>query len=265
MRYYVITDPHSFYSLVRAALEEKGFFTDPEPHKLVICGDILDRGPEPLEMVDFAISLLRSDQLIFIRGNHEDLMDILLDTLDSGETWLLQQKESVHNHNGTWNSALALAGMTDGQGLSYPSVLASRVRQSAFYRYLMSSAVDYFETEHYIFTHGWIPCSSSVGGGKYAPYKSFFYREDWRDAGYDDWYHARWYNGMEFACIRRVTVPDKTVVCGHFHTSFGHANIEGNGGENLNADYTPFYAPGIIALDGCIVRSGLVNCIVLED
>ena len=82
MRYYVITDPHSYYTLVRAALEEKGFFTDPEPHKLIICGDLLDRGPEPLEMVEFVISLIRADQLIFIRGNHEDLMDILLDTLE---------------------------------------------------------------------------------------------------------------------------------------------------------------------------------------
>ena len=148
MRYYVISDPHSYYTLVRDALEEKGFFTDPEPHKLVICGDLLDRGPEPLEMVEFVISLIRADQLIFIRGNHEDLMDILLDTLERGEMWLLEQHESVHNHNGTWKSALALADMTDRQGLSYPSVLATRVRQSSFYTYVMSSALDFYETEH---------------------------------------------------------------------------------------------------------------------
>ncbi|MBQ4111578.1 MAG: metallophosphoesterase [Clostridia bacterium] len=265
MRYYVITDPHSFYSLVRAALEEKGFFTDPEPHMLIICGDLLDRGPEPVEMQDFAVNLLRSGQLIFIRGNHEDLMDAMLDDLEMGNTWLLECHDSVHNHNGTWKSALALAGMTDGQGLSYPALLASRVRQSPFYRYLMDSAVNYYETEHYVFTHGWIPCLTNTGSTKFASYKTFSPNPNWRDADPMDWMNARWYNGMYFACQQGLTLQDKTVVCGHFHTSYGHANIEGNGGENLNADYSPFYADGIIALDGCIVRSGLVNCIVLED
>ncbi|KIR03957.1 hypothetical protein P261_02772 [Lachnospiraceae bacterium TWA4] len=52
----------------------------------------------------------------------------------------------------------------------------------------------------------------------------------------------------------------------HWHTSFGHANYEGNGGEfDHNPDFSPYIAKGIIALDACTVRSKTVNCIVIDD
>ena len=44
MRYYVISDVHSFYSESVQALSEKGFFEDKSPHKLIVCGDLFDRG-----------------------------------------------------------------------------------------------------------------------------------------------------------------------------------------------------------------------------
>ncbi len=46
MRYYVVADPHGFFTEMKTALEEKGFFSDAEPHKLIICGDLFDRGAE---------------------------------------------------------------------------------------------------------------------------------------------------------------------------------------------------------------------------
>ena len=35
MRYFVISDPHGFYTLTRRALAEQGFFDDPH-HKLIL-------------------------------------------------------------------------------------------------------------------------------------------------------------------------------------------------------------------------------------
>ena len=32
-----------------------------------------------------------------------------------------------------------------------------------------------------------------------------------------------------------------------------------------DADFSPYYAPGIIALDACTAHTGFVNCIVIED
>ena len=50
MKYYITADVHGFYTELHTALEEAGYFKDPEPHKLIILGDIFDRGPEAAEM-----------------------------------------------------------------------------------------------------------------------------------------------------------------------------------------------------------------------
>lgn len=263
MKYYVVADVHGHLSALRDALEQAGFFDDPLPRRLVICGDFLDRGRETVEMQAFLISLLRQELVILIRGNHEDLMERLVDDLIMGDTWLLEQGESVHNHNGTWRSALQLADMTEGRALSRPMELVAKVKQSPYWKYILPMCVDYFETEHYVFTHGYIPCRSTTGSTKYAAYKGFYFNPDWRDADYEDWANARWYNGMEFVCKRDLGVRDKTVVCGHVHASYGHAVLEGrpDGGD----DYTTFFGDGVIGLDACTVVSGFVNCLVIED
>ena len=65
---------------------------------------------------------------------------------------------------------------------------------------------------------------------------------------------------------RDVTVDGKTVVCGHWHCSYGHSRYEQKCSEfGPDADSTPYRAPGIIALDAYTAHSGKVNVIVLED
>ena len=59
---------------------------------------------------------------------------------------------------------------------------------------------------------------------------------------------------------------NKTIVCGHWHTSYGHSKYEHKGTEfGEDADFSPYYAPGIIAIDACTAFSGMVNCLVIED
>ena len=74
MRYYVVSDVHSFYTEMIKALTEKGYFEDKEPHKLIICGDMFDRGSESVAMQKFIMELVEKDEVILIRGNHEELM-----------------------------------------------------------------------------------------------------------------------------------------------------------------------------------------------
>ena len=63
-----------------------------------------------------------------------------------------------------------------------------------------------------------------------------------------------------------VEEKEKTIVCGHWHSSWGHCRLEGKCSEfGKDSDFSPFYAEGIIAIDGCTAYSGRVNCIVLED
>lgn len=84
MRYYVTADVHGYFSELKSALAENGFFEDTEPHKLIICGDIYDRGAETLELQNFILDLMSKNEVILIRGNHEDLALELLNNWNKG-------------------------------------------------------------------------------------------------------------------------------------------------------------------------------------
>lgn len=252
MKYYVVADVHSYYTPLRYALQQAGFFDETEPCRLVVCGDLFDRGREAVELQDFLVQLLREDRLILIRGNHEDLLLQLLELLENGAVWDIANGSSHHVKNGTWGTVVQLSGMEPAYALVRTEHLVKRMENTPFFKKLLPAMVNYFETEHYVFVHGWIPCHTNGS--------------DWRQDGDDEWAEARWHNGIEMACRHHFTVPGKTVVCGHFHASFGHARVSHKCSEfGEDADFTPFYGDGIIALDACTAYSGFVNCIVLED
>ena len=73
MKYYVVSDIHSFYTKFRQSLAAAGFFEDTALHKLIVLGDLFDRGDESIGLQDFIIDLITKDEVILIRGNHEDL------------------------------------------------------------------------------------------------------------------------------------------------------------------------------------------------
>lgn len=265
MKYYVISDLHGFCKETMAALTDAGFFGDPAPHKLIVCGDMMDRGREAQGMEKFMADLLHRGELIFIRGNHEDLMLDMLDHFCEDQI-NIAFGYSHHVSNGTWDTALQLAEMTEKQAFCYPDVFVRRAEESPFVKELIPASVNYFETEHYIFTHGWIPCATGDTPAKRRRNRHYSFNPEWRSAPQEDWTAAHWFNGMELAKKHGIVEPDKTIVCGHWHTSFGHAHYENNGTEfGDDADFSVYKSDGIIALDACTARSGKVNCIVIED
>ena len=64
-------------------LLEAGYFDDPEEKKLLLLGDLFDRGSEALAMQEYIMELMERDEAILIRGNHEDLFQELV-TVDRG-------------------------------------------------------------------------------------------------------------------------------------------------------------------------------------
>lgn len=61
-------------------------------------------------------------------------------------------------------------------------------------------------------------------------------------------------------------LEEKTILCGHWNCSYGHAQFEHKGSEfGPDADFSPYFGPGIIALDACTAHSGHVNILVLDD
>jgi serine/threonine protein phosphatase 1 len=248
MKYYVLSDIHGFYSIFRETLKKAGYEDDPGEKKLLLLGDLFDRGSEELELQRYILELMGEDKVILVKGNHEDLFQELV-TTDHGRPL------RHHVHNGTYDTLERLTGL---KGYSWQANLrlAEAGRETPLYTEIIPAMLDYYETRSYIFTHAWIPCQSFYGG--------LVYDDGWREASPDQWREARWTNPMDAA---RTALPEnKTVVCGHFHCSYGHSVYEGKGSEfGPDADFNPYIAPGIIAIDACTAYSKQMNCYVLED
>lgn len=260
--YYVLSDPHGYYSQVKEALDKAGFFAETRPHKVIVCGDALDRGKEAKELIEFMLQLADQYKLIYVLGNHEQLFVECLHQIASGGVYKIAGGMSHHYTNGTWDTMLQISGMDEMSAYKNPNELVRRILSSDFYRILLRICVDYYETPNYIFTHGWIPCcvQQTETSVKHT------YDPNWRGADEQQWYNARWFNGMDMACKYHITEPGKTIVCGHWHTSYGHAHIDHSCSEwGKDADFSPFKADGILAIDACTAASGQVNCIVIED
>ena len=252
-KYFVTTDVHSFFDIFHQALLDKGFEIDNPEHKLIICGDLFDRGEQALELLNFVQGL--GDRFIYVRGNHEDLM---FDCYNE----LLSNRAPGYHHmtNGTIDTICQITGLRMYEVLT-PSPERTRAfgnKMEPVLRWIANKAVNYFETDNYIFVHGWLPCYQGL--------------DDFRDATNADWERARWQNGMEMWKNPACRIEGKTVIVGHWHCSYAWSHIEQKYKEfpqknhkDFQYSFRPWIKDGIIALDACCAYSGKLNCIIIED
>lgn len=256
MKYFVVSDPHGFFFELNAALSKAGFDMENPEHKLIVCGDLMDRGQEAVLMQQYIMQLIAKDKVILVRGNHEDLV---LDLLDFYEGYVDYGIEYTHHYsNKTFDTLLQLSGWGRWSATTHCQSFVKACRNTPFVKSIIPKMVDFYETEHYVFVHGWIPCTTI----KYPGGKTRKFNADWRNATPSQWEEARWLNGMDCAVREGIILPDKTIVCGHFHCSYGHEKYDA---QPTKGNYAPFQAQGIIAIDACTVLSRAVNCIVLEE
>lgn len=248
MKYFVLSDIHGFFKEFMDALIKAGYDKNDKNHCLVILGDLLDRGREPLACLEF-INSIPPERKILIRGNHEDLMD---EMLTRGEYL------SHDIHNGTFRTVVDLF-----KSVEVPSIFCQMQRYEPWIKY-KESLVDYAEVGKYIFVHGWIPTWRE---NRSAKTRIVLGKDFWTPSA---WREARWTNGME-AWHDGARIPDKTIVCGHCHCSWGWSNIRQKRKEfpqkNSNTfaeSFEPFIDDGIIAIDSCVAYTGFINCVVLE-
>lgn len=236
-KFFVVSDVHGFYDELRDALDDAGFDPTNEKHYLISCGDNFDRGPQNLEVMKFFI---RTPRTILIRGNHEDLFD-----------WAIRDGFTMRDvQNGTYQTIQELGKCKVEPWASQDEIIEYVFRTT---RGFFNRMVDFFETEHYVFTHGWIPSALKSPD------------REWRKARLQQWEKARWYNGMEKAMLGDLDPLGKTIVCGHWHTSWGHHRQDGTPEWGESANFDIYRAKGIIAIDACTAYSKKVNVLILED
>lgn len=246
---FVVSDIHGFYYEMIDALDKAGFDKDNENHWLISCGDHFDRGPKPYHVMHYLKSL---DRWIGIKGNHESLFE---ECVSRGCFW---------DHdigNGTFDTICELGGAGEGRSFDECCIVAEQKVKTFF-----KKMVNYFETENFVFVHGFIPVNRNRSLPRnYNPRLKYSAKEDWRYAHQSEWNDAMWLNGMEMAMDGFGI--EKTIVCGHFHTSWGHAIQDKTFNEfGEGANFSPFYYEDkLIAIDACTAYSGKVNVLVLED
>ena len=232
---------------MKLALDEAGFDSNNEEHWIVTCGDHFDRGPKPWEVMRYLRTLPRK---ILVKGNHEEL---LVDCCERGFP-------GGHDYgNGTYDTICDLGDA--GEGRSFDECC---VRTLAKAHLFLDSMVDYFETKNYIFVHSWIPLISKDGlPAYYTKNRSFEFNPNWRESSAKEWADSRWGNPYELA--EQGLLPDKTVVFGHYHTSYARSKYEGKPEWGDDADFSIYHGNGYIGIDGCCAYSGKVNVVVIED
>ena len=251
-KYFVMSDIHSFYNEMITALKLKHFDDKNPDHILVVCGDLFDRGPDTVKVFEFAKSLAEQGRFIYVRGNHEDMLFECIEEL--------KMCCMGHHHvtNGTFSTIVQFTeeNMYDLYlGLFDRTKFAMKI--APLVNFINEYAVDYYEIDDHVFVHGWIPCEPVLGKVK----------EDWREG---NWNQARWLNGM--ACWHKgAKVEGKTIVCGHWHCSWGHSHLDRKRKEFPDKNrkdwlesFKPYIKEGIVAIDACTAYSRICNCYVIE-
>lgn len=249
-KYFCSGDVHSFYDEWIIALKNKGFELNNPKHNIIICGDLFDRGDQTIECYEFVRTLLEQNRLVYVRGNHEDL-------LERCAHHLRQRKniEYCHKSNGTIKTLSHFMNCTEYDILCYcfDTNKFDAVTNELF-EFFDKHLVNYFELGDKVFVHGWVPTTSDEEG-------HIIVHDNWRDGGWSD---ARWECG--FNDWERNLIPDgKTVVCGHWHTSYGWSKFRGRSEWGPDAEFVPFIDDGIIAVDGCTVYTHMVNVVVFDE
>ena len=258
-KFFVISDVHSYFDAMKKALDNAGFDPNNEGHWLISCGDNWDRGEQSVEVMEYLQGLPRK---ALVKGNHESLLRDLCDRGYPGG----------HDYsNGTYDTVCEF-GNAGLENSFDECCLVAYNRTKNF----IDGMVNYFETKNYIFVHGWIPviCNDDLPM-YYRNNRKFEFNPDWRIAHHSEWEQARWLNGIDMA-RKGFVEPDKTIVCGHWHCSYGHyidalkdtlANDTDLKVEEFGptAIWEPYYSNGVIAIDRCTAYTGEVNVLVIED
>ncbi len=232
---FVVSDIHGHYTLLKVALDKAGFDKDNEKHFLVCCGDYFDRGTENFQVLQF-FERLKNRALLM--GNHEEL---LLKVLQTG-------KVLPHNYiNGTMQTLAEFFGKYSIDPVDDSIDFSGKTRMVERVCEFIEGTENYFETENYVFVHGWLP-----EGAKNV--------QDLKNANEEAWKKARWAKWTE-KYDGKSPIEGKTLVCGHMPTFFAKRVDPSRSDENTDV----FHGNGMIAIDAGTFDTKHINVLVLEE
>lgn len=279
VKYFCVSDIHSFYQPLLSALTQNGFDIDNNEHIVIVCGDAFDRGDDTVKVFEFMKKMHSENRLIYIKGNHEELfLDCLQDMLSN------RTPNSHHFHNKTVKTICQLCEQNEWiayapQAPDIREMIKSKTKE--LLDFINNVCVDYFTLGNKIFVHSWIPCKVKGQDYTWNPTYENFYNWIGKDKSdlskkeqyiYDaEWSAARW--GNPFLMWKNKLYPeDKCIVFGHYHVSYGHSRIDMKCKEwpqynkiGWQKAFDPWIKENAIGLDACVSYSGKINCLVFDE
>ena len=251
MTYFVFADPHGNYEAFITAITEMGYDASNSQHQLVGCGDYFGRAAQSnsdcMNIWRYLTSPRHSNKPICIRGNHES---ILIDAIER------RQLTDVDIYNGEHNTFASFLGRYPNQVKRdyYLQFDAAKVMINIGFYDWLKSLPWYFETKHYIFTHGFVPMM-------------YFNRGvELNDFGESEWEEASWSNTPDdIRTLDLIKVgTHKTIVFGHWRAKELNEKFAGKW-EEVDGDIYVDKERKLIGLDTTTALSHKVGCVVIED
>lgn len=245
MRYFVVSDIHSCHDELFSALLEAGYDSSRDDQILIVCGDIFDRGPKPIETFR-ALREIPRERRILIKGNHEDL---LVRALESGDL------TAADLQNGTIETMQIFSRreerILDGLALRF----AIEENYDLLEWLEGDQWQDCFEIGPYLFVHAGFPTMAMTEEGIT---EDFSWRHP-QEGVAPDWKSARWENPLLFSKSRffqREKERGTILVAGHrpndrYWKEKGKQDI--------------FFDDHFIGMDGGCHYSGQMNVLVIDD
>lgn len=263
MKYFVVSDIHGYYDYLIRGLLEAGYERENEDHTLIVLGDILDRGKQPKEMLDFLMTIPK-DNLIIIKGNHEYLLERLLKDKAITRADIM---------NGTAATLFDLldydyTGKTHHNPFVYRDFRKS-IKTNKYLKWLKNYKFkNFFKLDKFILVHSFIPLYNKTPFSIYQLYgeykKNLEYIPNWDTVKLDKqtWEESTWgcpYMLFKDGFFKEESKKGNVLVCGHWKTSDFFRAYK----KEVSNDI--FYSPHLIAIDGNTPISEKVNVLVLEE
>ena len=226
MKYFVVSDIHSFYSELKCALNHAGFDKKNKNHTLIVVGDVFDRGPETVELYKFLTSIPKK-RCILIKGNHEDLYLELLKKKFPDQYDYSNHTVDTFCHIAGYDPEIMKGDYWYKLGEEHPyerihqawAEILDIVKTHKITEWIKSSQwKNYYELNKYIFVHSFIPLKNVDGlPSWYINNRRFEYFPDWRTDATDlEWYDSRWGCPYQQWLDGYFKEKDKVLVCGHW-------------------------------------------------
>lgn len=282
-KYFIASDVHSCYTALKEALKVSGYDINNENHILILNGDLFDRSNETLELYNF-IKSIPKERKILIQGNHELLFKELLEAELPGH----------HDaHNGTLDTFCQIAGVPVGSFDTiarggWPTIaekdawkkVQTKVKKSEIAEWICNKEnwVDYYEFDKFIITHAFIPTKLDPTLNQldikvylsYPPYRIparyYFPMLNWRiEATELDWYDAKWLDAADLYAHKKFKAEvdnGKVLIVGHkwCEQFYGPVSYK-----KAPLTSKPFCSDHLIAIDGRVFDTGVMNVLVINE